>query len=308
MLRARIAAVAIAATAVAILLVIGAFYSRTSEVVADQLDRGLRDRADNVLAVLATGGVPSPRADTVEQVLSSDGTVRRLGTGGDALPVSDIDRAIARTGSGTAESDVDVDGESYGILTKPRPGGGAVMVAQHYREPERIAREFFWRTGWIIVVAVAVCALLSWLAIGRILRPVRRLLAATEHISSTQDLSAPLPAAGRDEIGRLTGSFDAMLTALRRSRDQQRRLVEDASHELRTPLTSIRGSAELLQRARGRLDPDDETQVLATLVQESRALDELVAELVELASDQNAVEEPDTLSDDRAQPRPAPTA
>ncbi|MFD6157079.1 HAMP domain-containing protein [Nocardia sp. NPDC060256] len=286
MLRARITAVAVAATAVAIVVIVGSFYRGTSEVVADHLDRSLNDRADTVLAVLGTGATLSPRPDTVEQILSPDGTVRLLGSSGHPLPVSDADRAIARTGSGTVESDLDFDGQSYGTLTRPRPGGGAVMVAQRYREPERIAREFFWRTIGITMIAVLVAALLSWLAIGRLLRPVRRLLAATEHISSTQDLSTPLPTAGRDEIGRLTGSFDSMLSALRRSRDQQHRLVQDASKELRTPLASIRSSAELLQNARGRLDSDDETRVLTTLVQESAALDELVAELVELASEQ----------------------
>ncbi|KAA8889011.1 HAMP domain-containing protein [Nocardia colli] len=288
MLRARITAVAVAATTVAIVVIVGSFYGRTSEVVADQLDRSLNDRADTVLAVLDSGGSLSPRPDTVEQILLPDGTVRLLGSGYQPLPISDADRAVARTGSRTVESDLDVDGQSYGLLTRPRPGGGAVMVAQRYHEPERIAREFFWRALGITMIAVVVAALLSWLAIGRILRPVRRLLAATERISSTQDLRTPLPAAGRDEIGRLTGSFDTMLAALRRSRDQQHRLVQDAGQELRTPLTSIRGSAELLHSAE--LDAEAETRVLATLVQESAALDELVAELVELASDKHSAE------------------
>ncbi|WP_328966318.1 sensor histidine kinase [Streptomyces sp. NBC_00239] len=82
-----------------------------------------------------------------------------------------------------------------------------------------------------------------------------------------------------------------MLTALRRSRAQQQ-LVQDAGHELRTPLTSVRGSAELMQRARGRLAPEDEEQILTTLVTETAALDDLVRELVELATDRYAQEDP----------------
>ncbi|MFB8059673.1 sensor histidine kinase, partial [Kitasatospora purpeofusca] len=65
----------------------------------------------------------------------------------------------------------------------------------------------------------------------------------------------------------------------------------NASHELRTPLTSVRGSAELLQRARGRLAPEDEEKILGTLVAESVALDDLVRELVELATDRQADED-----------------
>ncbi|WP_194834445.1 HAMP domain-containing sensor histidine kinase [Nocardia sp. XZ_19_369] len=290
MLRARITLVVIVAVVAAIVVTLATSYRGVSELVAEQIDRSLNDRADAVLAVLPA--VLPERSDTIEQLLSADGAAHPLIPGHVSLPVAEADRAVARTGSGTAEYNIELDGMPYGILTKPRPGGGAVMVAQRYQEPERIDNEFLWRTGGITAIAVALSALLSWLAIGRILRPVRRLLAATEQISSTQDLSVPLPPTGRDEIGRLTGSFDTMLGALRRSRAQQQRLVQDASHELRTPLTSIRGSAELLQRARGRLDHDDETQVLDTLVKESAALDALVAELVELATDQHTAEEP----------------
>lgn len=304
MLRARITLVVIVAVVAAIVVTLATSYRGVSELVGNQIDRSLNDRVDAVIAVLPA--VLPERADTIEQLLSADGTAHPLAPDRMPLPVAEADRAVARTGGGTAEYNIDLDGEPYGILTKPRPGGGAVMVAQRYHEPERIDNEFLWRTGGITAIAVALSALLSWLAIGRILRPVRRLLAATEHISSTQDLSVPLPPTGRDEIGRLTGSFDTMLTALRRSRAQQHRLVQDASHELRTPLTSIRGSAELLQRAKGRLGPEDETQVLNTLVQESAALDDLVAELVELATDQHTAEEPTelelpTLAEDCAQ-------
>ncbi|WP_378733190.1 ATP-binding protein [Nocardia brasiliensis] len=304
MLRARITLVVIVAVIAAIVVTLATSYRGITELVAAQHDRSLNDRADAVIAVLPA--VLPERSDTTEQLLLADGTARPLAPGRLALPVAEADRVVARTGSGIAEYNIDLDGVPYGILTKPRQGGGAVMVAQRYQEPEQLDNEFRWRTGGITLIAVALSALLSWLAIGRILRPVRRLLAATEHISSTQDLSVPLPPTGRDEIGRLTGSFDTMLTALRRSRAQQHRLVQDASHELRTPLTSIRGSAELLQRARGRLEPDDETKVLDTLVQESAALDALVAELVELATDQHTAEEPVvldlfTLAEDCAQ-------
>ncbi|WP_225731153.1 MULTISPECIES: HAMP domain-containing sensor histidine kinase [unclassified Nocardia] len=292
MLRARITLVVIVVAVAAIAFTMASSYRGVRDLVADELDRGLNDRLDAVSALLDTGRTLPPRSDMTEQLLLPDGSVRPLTPGAAALPVSAADRAVADTGIGTAAADIELDGEPWGTLTKPRQGGGAIMVGHRYAISDRIENEFFWRTGGITALAVAVSALLSWLAIGRILRPVRRLLTATEHIAATNDLTTPLPKAGRDEIGRLTGSFAAMLTALRRSRDQQHRLVQDASHELRTPLTSIRGSAELLQRARGRLDPADERQVLSVLVQESAALDTLVAELVELATDQHTAEEP----------------
>ncbi|RLV04471.1 two-component sensor histidine kinase [Streptomyces griseocarneus] len=296
MLRARITLVAVAAAALAIVITVLTSYRNVSGLVADQLDRALDDRADTVITLLAASRHQPPvRPDMSEQLLLADGTVRPLTPGHGPLPVSDAARQVARTGRGTSREDVTVDGTQYGVLTKPLPDGGAVMVSQDYRDAERVDHEFLWRITWITTAAVALSALLSWLALGRVLRPVRRLVRTTEHITSTQDLSAELPPAGRDEVGRLTRSFDAMLAALRRSREQQQRLVQNAGHELRTPLTSVRGSAELLQRARGRLDPRDEEQILATLVTEAAALDGLVREIVELATDRHAEEAPATV-------------
>ncbi|GAB2511273.1 ATP-binding protein [Nocardia heshunensis] len=315
-MRARLTLVVFTATVVAIVVALVTAYRSVSPLVAAQVDRSLGDRADTVLAVLraadaqsVTGGaavimpggaVPvgamlPVRSDMTEQLLLADGTVRPLTAGRDPLPVSASDLAIARAGSGSVETDVMVGDKSYGILTKARPGGGAIMVGQDYAEVERVDREFLWRTASITAVAVLVVALTSWLAIGRILRPMRRLTQATQRITSTRDLSTVLPEAGNDEIGDLTRDFNAMLAALRLSRAQQHRLVQDAGHELRTPLTSVRGSAELLQRAKGRLDPTDESQVLTTLVQEAKALDALVGELVELATDQHTDENPTEL-------------
>nr|WP_042197687.1 HAMP domain-containing sensor histidine kinase [Kibdelosporangium sp. MJ126-NF4]CEL23115.1 sensor histidine kinase [Kibdelosporangium sp. MJ126-NF4]CTQ90252.1 sensor histidine kinase [Kibdelosporangium sp. MJ126-NF4] len=292
MLRARLTAVVLTAAVTAILVTVVVSYYNVSPLVAAQIDRSLADRADTVLALLGADAPLPARPDMTEQLVRSDGSVQPLTPGMTPLPVSDSDRAIARTGEGVEEVTIVVNGLSYGVLTKARPGGGAVMVSQSYAEVDRIDREFPWRTAWIAGLALAAAALVSWLAIGRILRPIKRLVRATRHITTTQDLSMLLPEAGRGEVGELTGSFNSMLAALRFSRAQQQRLIEDASHELRTPLTSVRGSAELLQRARGKLPPADEAQVLTTLVQEATALDALVAELVDLAAGRHTAETP----------------
>ncbi|MFE3195043.1 ATP-binding protein [Nocardia sp. NPDC059240] len=311
-MRTRLTLVVFTATVVAIVVALVTAYRSVSPLVAAQVDRSLGDRADTVIAVLraadaqsVSGGGAGPimpggavpvgamlpvRSDMTEQLLLADGTVRPLTTGRDPLPVSASDLAVARAGSGSVETEIMVGDRSYGVLTKARPGGGAVMVGQDYAEVERVDREFIWRTASITAVAVLLVALTAWLAIGRILRPMRRLAQATQRITTTRELSTVLPEAGRDEIGDLTRDFNAMLAALRLSRAQQHRLVQDAGHELRTPLTSVRGSAELLQRAKGRLEAADEEQVLTTLVQEAKALDALVGELVELATDQHADE------------------
>ncbi|GHC83425.1 HAMP domain-containing sensor histidine kinase [Streptomyces flavofungini] len=295
MLRTKITVLVIAAAALAIAVTAFASFRNVSDVVADELERGLEDRADTAVTLLAADRTPPPRPDMTEQILSPRGTVRPLAPGRAALPVAPADRRVARTGKGSSRQDVVVSGTEYGILTLPLPDGGAVMVGQSYRDAVRLERDFLWRISWTTAAATGLSALLGWLAVGRILRPVRRLVRTTRRITSTQDLSTPLPPAGKDEIGQLSLSFDTMLSALRRSRSKEQELVHNASHELRTPLTSVRGSAELLQRARGRLDPKDEEKILATLVTEAVALDDLVRELVELATDRYTEDDPTSI-------------
>ncbi|MFI6638585.1 ATP-binding protein [Streptomyces sp. NPDC050504] len=292
MLRTKITAVVVAAAALAMALAAVMSYRGVSDLVGDELERGLDDRTDAVVALIDAGLTPPPREGMVEQVVSADGVVRQLAPGGVRLPVPVAALRVAGTGTGESREDVVVSGTEYGVLTRPLPGGGAVMVGQDYGGAARVDDAFLWRISLTTAAAVALSALLSWLVLGRILRPVRQLARTTEHITTTRNLSVELPPAGADEIGRLTRSFDSMLTALRRSRAQQQQLVQDASHELRTPLTSVRGSAELLQRARGRLAPEDEEQILTTLVTETAALDDLVRELVDLATDRYTDEDP----------------
>ncbi|MFJ4797913.1 HAMP domain-containing sensor histidine kinase [Kitasatospora purpeofusca] len=293
MLRTRITLVVVAATLLAVVVSVVSSYRGVTGMVADQFDRALVDRADAVAAVLDAGRVPAERPDTAEQLLLPDGTVRPLSPGRAALPVPPGALDVARSGEGRLTAETTVGDRTFGVLVLGRgEGHGALVVSQDYAEAERMDQEFLGRISWTTAGSAAACAALSWLLIGRILRPMRRLARAAERISSTQDLGTALPAAGRDEVGRLTLAFEVMLDALRRSREAQQRLVQNASHELRTPLTSVRGSAELLQRARGRLAPEDEEKILGTLVAESVALDGLVRELVELATDRQADEDP----------------
>src|ERR671937_250846 len=85
----------------------------------------------------------------------------------------------------------------------------------------------------------------------------------------------------------LAAIFDAMLTALEVSLRSQRQLVADASHELRTPLTSLRTNLELLARGQP-TDPAERQQVLRELVSQIERLSTLVADLIDLARDEEA--------------------
>jgi two-component system sensor histidine kinase MprB len=126
------------------------------------------------------------------------------------------------------------------------------------------------------------------LTAGRILRPIAELTATAEHITQTGDLTARLRSTGpsdngtNDEVGRLSSSFDTMLTALNESVTAQRQLVADASHELRTPLTSLTTNLDLLEDGAGLADPQAPALVRAAREQAGE-LNQLITDLLDLA-------------------------
>jgi signal transduction histidine kinase len=85
----------------------------------------------------------------------------------------------------------------------------------------------------MLVLSIA----LGWIVAGRVLRPLRTITTATQHISE-QNLHQRLALQGPDdELKHLADTIDALLGRLDRAFDAQRRFVANASHELRTPVT-----------------------------------------------------------------------
>jgi signal transduction histidine kinase len=147
--------------------------------------------------------------------------------------------------------------------------------------------------GFLIVagiVTIIAVGLVSWLVIGRALRPLRSLSSTADAIARTGDLRQRLPGPRtRDEVGTLTRSFNAMLdrleasqTALEGSLAAQRRMVADASHELRTPLTTIRTNAEAL-RAHPDADPAEREAAVRDIADEAERMSRLLDDLLLLA-------------------------
>ena len=225
--------------------------------------------------------------DAITQTLDPSGDII-ANTGGE-LPVDDADRAIASLGRGSPKRmrDVVIDGESFRMITEHIAGGGAVQVARSLEEIEDVLADLRNRALLIGLGLSIVAAGAGWFVASRTTRPLRSLTDSAERIAQTQDLTTPTDVDGTDEVGRLASSFDEMLAALADSKEQQRRLIQDAGHELRTPLTTLRANIELLQRAPD-LEEPARSDLLNAIRSELAELNTLFTELIELATDARA--------------------
>ena len=80
------------------------------------------------------------------------------------------------------------------------------------------------------------------------------------------------------EFASLAGSINGMAQSLQDGRARERHLLLSVSHDLRTPLTSIRGFAEAIQD--GAIE--DNAQAADVIIAESRRLERLVGDLLDL--------------------------
>jgi signal transduction histidine kinase len=88
-------------------------------------------------------------------------------------------------------------------------------------------------------------ALLTWLAVGRALKPVSAIRGKLADITA-HDLHQRVPEPGsRDEIAALARTVNATLDRLQTAVEQHKRFVADAAHELRSPLAVLRTRLEL---------------------------------------------------------------
>lgn len=134
--------------------------------------------------------------------------------------------------------------------------------------------------GIATVVAVAIAAYGSWMAVGRSLAPLETITETTEQINRADDLARRIPYNGpkRDEIGSLIEAFNQTLERLETLFTSQQRFIADVSHELRTPLTVIKGNVDLMRRMN---ELDEES--LTSIDQESGRLTRMVGGLLLLA-------------------------
>jgi two-component system, OmpR family, sensor histidine kinase MprB len=299
--RTRLALVAAAAVALAVVASSFVVYFVVKDQLYGTVDSNLRRSAD-FLANVAPPDIPRI---TDPRFKLTGGTTQVVGRGGCTLPspcVLPVNGDVLNVAKGEQETVFfnahALDDHIRVMAFQYQPVRGyAVEVAGSLGATDQALSRIKLLLFLIAVVGVAVAAGLGLAVSGAALAPVRRLTQTTEEVTETRDLSRRIQASGRDELGRLADSFNTMLAALEESARAQRQLVSDASHELRTPLTSLRTNIEVLSRD-GVLDPKERENLLRDVSEQLIEMSALVAELVELArGDEKAVDPEDVRLD-----------
>jgi signal transduction histidine kinase len=133
----------------------------------------------------------------------------------------------------------------------------------------------------IFMVVTAVVALAGWFFARRALAPITRVMNDLEGILP-QNLGVRLKATNnRDEIGRLTGTFNKLLDRIENAFKMQKTFVANVSHELKNPLTKVNAQLEVvLLKER---EAETYRQTIASVLEDVRELSILSDSLLELA-------------------------
>ncbi len=293
-LRGRVALLVAAAVAVAVAASTVAAFVIVSSQVQRQFDQDLLGRARAAVggalgspSTLA-GVDPSTLGDVQFGLLLANGREYTL-EGGQAPPAGPLELSVARQDLAYSIRSVTADGQTLRVVAVPVSDGLALVLAQSSESTDHTVRVLTLVLVLIGLVGVVVAALAGLLIARAGLRPVERLTAAAEEIARTEQL-VPIPVRGDDELARLTGAFNQMLTALDSSRSRQKQLVADAGHELRTPLTSLRTNLDLLVQndstpPASQLAAADRAALLLDVRAQIEELSVLVGDLVELSRD-----------------------
>lgn len=162
-------------------------------------------------------------------------------------------------------------------FTETGQTGALVQVADMAVE-RAVLQPVYLTYGLVALGSLLLVAMLIWLLVGRLLRPLSWMRETAERITAT-DITQRIPVRGNDDISALAVTANGMLDRLESAISGQRDLLDDVGHELRTPLTIVRGHLELMDAK----DPEDVGATRALVLDELERMRRLVDDLLTLA-------------------------
>ncbi|GAB2600552.1 two-component sensor histidine kinase [Paractinoplanes abujensis] len=176
------------------------------------------------------------------------------------------------------------------VAARTAGGNGTVVAASPMTQADATVAQLRLTSLAGGAVLLVVLTGLGWFALGRGLRPLRRIEHTAAAIAAG-DLTRRVPglAPPGTEIGRLAGSLNTMLGQLERAfadraaaEARMRTFVSDVSHELRTPLFVIKGSTDL-HRMGALAEQSDVDDAMRRIEREATRLTALTEDLLLLA-------------------------
>jgi two-component system sensor histidine kinase MprB len=277
-----VAAVALAITAVAFIAIRTDLQNQVRQEVAAHA-ASVGHLARKFHGRIPDHWVPPSGFGVITQVITSAGAVWAPRNDAGLLTPGEAATEVAANRAPGFYATSPVDGTRSMVLTVNLAPGLALQVAEPLTSTDMEVTSVGATLATLSAVGVLAATVLGWAVAKTGLAPVGRLARVAEEVSLTGDPGRRVEAAGgRDELGRLATTFNAMLGALQRSLDAQRRLVSDASHELRTPLASLRLNVDVLTENPG-LAAGERQEVLARVTDQVAELSRLVASVTDLA-------------------------
>ncbi len=196
-------------------------------------------------------------------------------------------------------------GEKYFYLAIPpiKIGDKEIILrlGDSYGEVDHIAEEFISYLLFATLIGVCFAILISYITVGKIVKPIKELTEASKHISEG-NFDNKIIVDTKDEIEELSVSFNQMARKLKYminelkdtnatiiSLEKMRKdFVANVSHELRTPLTSIGGFVETLRIKE--LDEKSREKALDIIEFETERLKGLINELLILSKIESVIE------------------
>jgi signal transduction histidine kinase len=126
--------------------------------------------------------------------------------------------------------------------------GGWLNVSTRFHAPPY---QWAWKEAATFSVTAALLAVVLWLALGRIIRPLRRLAAGVDRFGRGEP-AQDLPSEGPEELRHVTAAFNDMQARIMRFVNERTRLLGALGHDLRSPLTALRVRVEMVDDAETR--------------------------------------------------------
>ncbi|MGO9819986.1 MAG: HAMP domain-containing protein, partial [Solirubrobacteraceae bacterium] len=229
-LRRRLALIAAASVAIAVMIACLVCYLVVRDQLRGQIDSALRAQESVVQnygqisrtlpGIPASAGGPAPYVD----VVLANGQSGQY-QGNVILPVSASTIQVAKGTGAPFFSDATVGQDHLRVLTfhvtfmvGSVPESAALLLARPLNGVDGVLSKLRVVLLLVFLGGIALAAALGRLAGRRVLAPLAEVAQAAEHISQTEDLTGRIRVHADDEVGALATRFNSMLDRLESSR------------------------------------------------------------------------------------------